>query len=209
MIAQRVNAPIEFDARSHEYRMHGRRVPSVTQVLDQLNDWSKIDPFTLAMKAADGRDVHAACNLLVREQLDWSSLPKHIADYVTGAAAFLDEFGGVVRASEQIVGTDLLWCAGTLDLLIERNDWLYFIDWKICETVPSTVGPQLAGYEVLYHCQRDPQYRPWHPRPKSKRICVRLRPGTYAVDRQVDFQGDYATFLSCLNNWKHREAKYG
>lgn len=210
MIAQTARPVIDFQQGNHTYRLNGRAVPSVTGILAPLNDWSHVDPLVLATKAADGRDVHAACDLLVREQLDWSSVCNHIRPYVEAAAAFLAEFGGTVIASEAQVASGLLGIAGTLDIVIERGGCLYFIDWKISQICPTTVGPQLAAYEVLFHCTRDAQFRPWHPRPKSKRLCLRLgADGRYKCDWKSAFKVDWNIFTTQVAHWRSEQARYG
>jgi hypothetical protein len=201
---------IEFYEHDHAYRINGRRVPSVTQVLDHLNDWSQIPAIDLETKRVLGRDVHVACNLLVRGQLDWSSLDPAVRPYVRAAELFLQENICAPLASELRVASPLLGVAGTLDLYAEHHDGgLWYIDWKISETVPSTVGAQTAAYEVLHRCTVDPTFKPWHARPRSKRACVRLGMETYRIEILSYFERDWSTFISCVNNWKHREAKYG
>jgi hypothetical protein len=200
---------IAFDEATHSYQLDGKRVPSVTQVLDPLNDWSRIPAVDLECKRALGSDVHLACNLLVRGDLDRNSLDSLVKPYVDAAEKFLTEHPGTVIASECRVASAALGVAGTIDLLMYHQQMMWYVDWKITETVPSTVGPQLAAYEVLHLTSIDPSFRHWHTRPRAKRFCVRLSPGGYRLDYQNDFRRDWADFLSCLNVWKHRESKYG
>lgn len=194
---------IDFDAAHHAYSIDGKPVPSVTQVLAPQNDWSHVDAWALEAAAALGRDVHAACNLLVRDALDWDSLDPAVAPYVRGAQQFLRKFGGVVLAAEQVVGNKLLGVAGTLDLLIMKNEWQYLIDWKVSATVPSTVGAQLAAYQQLYA----DTYRGGRRMVRALRRCVRLKPDGYSLHAMDERNGDYSLFISCLNAWKHRERR--
>lgn len=194
---------IDFDAPTHTYAIDGVRVPSVTQVLEPQNDWSMVEAWQLEAARALGGDVHDAVNLLAREVLDWHSLDVALAPYVRGARMFLEEFGGVVMASEQVVGSKLLGVAGTLDVLIAKKSWLYFVDWKVSAAVPSTVGAQLAAYMALYA----DTFRGGNSVVRAHRLCVRLRPNGYTCDRMDAFNGDWTLFKSCLNTFKHRERR--
>lgn len=196
---------IEFQHSDHTYKLNGRRVPSVTQVLDHLNDWSGIPAIDLECKRQLGTDVHLACHLLARGCLDWATLDAQVRPYVMAAQSFLDETPGVTLASEQVVGSALLGVAGTLDLLREIRGTPYFIDWKISELLPKSVGPQLAAYELLF----DHTFRLGRGRRRCKRLCVRLGMGTYRVEVLDDYRRDWSTFASCLNVFKIREARYG
>ena len=194
---------IDFHAATHAYCIDGVPVPSVTQVLAPQNDWSKIDPVTLEAARALGQDVHAAVNLLARDELDWHSLDLSLRPYVLGAKRFLHESGGVVLAAEQVVGSKTLGVAGTLDLLMQWGEWCYFIDWKVSAAVPSTVGAQLAAYQQLYV----DTFRAGRKFVRARRLCVRLWPDGYTCERMKDHNGDYSLFVSCLNTHKHRERR--
>lgn len=194
---------IEFDAPKHAYAIDGVRVPSVTQVLEPQNDWSMVEAWQLEAARALGQDVHTAVNLLAREVLDWESLDIALAPYVRGAKLFLEEFGGVVLAAEQMVASKRLGVAGTLDALLSKKRWIYFVDWKISAAVPSTVGAQLAAYMELYADMFCSGRKPL----RAHRLCVRLRPNGYSCERMDAFNGDWALFQSCLNTFKHRERR--
>lgn len=209
MIVAGVAPRIDFDPGLHRYHIEGRHVPSVTQVLDHLNDWSHVPAIDLECARALGREVHEACNLMVRAQLDFTRLDPAIRPYVDGAQKFLQENEGVILASELRMGSSALGFAGTLDLLLEQDTDLWVIDWKTSQVVPTTVGAQTAAYEILFNCMRDPTFRPWMPRPRVRRCCVRLGMGTYRIQMLNDFRKDWNDFSSCLNTWQLRERKYG
>lgn len=213
---------IEFEPVTHTYRVDGRRVPSVTQVLASQNDWSHINALVLEAKAQLGRDVHHALHLLAHGHLDWRSLDGAVAPYVRSGQRFLHEYGrgGItVLGAEVPVASRTLGVAGTLDLYGHatlddgpptRSRWRtyeVFVDWKIAEVMPSTVGAQLAAYQKLY----DETFRPRSKaRFATKRLCVRLSPDGYKVARLEDWHSDYTLFVSCFNAFIARERKsYG
>jgi hypothetical protein len=194
---------IEFDADRHAYKIDGVAVPGVTAVLDSQNRWDHIPAWILESARAVGRDVHEAVNLLAREELVWQTLEPAIAPYVRGAQRFLQTFGGVVIASEQRIASKWLGVAGTLDILIYKEGWEYLVDWKVSETVPSTVGAQLAAYQQLYA----DTFRGGKRMVRAKRLCVRLRKDSYALEPMNELNGDWNLFISCLNAYKHRERR--
>lgn len=192
-----------FDSDRHAYTIDGVGVPSVTDVLSSQNDWSMIPAWQLEAARCLGRDVHAAVNLLAREELDWDSLDPAVTPYVRGAERFLRESGGVVLGSELIVGSKELGVAGTLDLLMLWDRTEYLIDWKVSASVPSTVGAQLAAYQRLYAAT----FRKGRRLLNSRRLCVRLKPNDYSCQRMDENNGDWSLFQSCLNAYKHRQRR--
>jgi hypothetical protein len=197
---------IAFDETTHTYRVDGVRFPSVTEVLAPQTDWSHVPAWQLEAARCLGRDVHAAVNLLARGQLDESSLDPAVAPYVNGAAMFLRTSGATVLAAEQRVACKRMRVAGTLDLLIYWGDFYYFVDWKVSDAVPKTVGAQLAAYEYLYSETFPLAIK--HSR--TKRLCVRLKHNDYSSHRCNEYNSDLNLFRACTATWWHREErKYG
>lgn len=196
---------ITFDDARHAYTLDGKPAPSVTEVLAAQNDWSKIPAWQLEAARVLGRDVHAAVNLYARGALDMDALDPAVRPYVEGAAMFLRASGATVIAAEQRVASKVYGVAGTLDALLEWDNYRYFVDWKVSSVVPSTVGAQLAAYELLY----DETFNGGKKQYRTRRLCVRLRHNDYSTQRMLESHGDLSLFKSCLNAYKHRErAKY-
>jgi hypothetical protein len=200
---------IDFHEATHSYRIDGRSVPSVTQVLAPQNDWSHVDAWVLEAKAALGRDVHTAMHLLAVGQLDWTSLDPAVLPYVRSGDRFIREYGLNIIAAETAVGCKALGIAGMLDAYgrkMFRNLWYdVFVDWKIAETVPTTVSAQLAAYQYLYYRTFMPAGR----RAPAKRLCVRLSHTGYKVDTFKEYDRDFSLFTSCRNTFMHKERSYG
>ena len=55
----------------HQYWINGESVPSVTQVVDQLHNFSGGNQEALARAAARGTLIHKACELFILGTLDW------------------------------------------------------------------------------------------------------------------------------------------
>jgi hypothetical protein len=197
---------IAFDEETHTYHVDGVRYPSVTEVLAPQTDWSHVPAWQLEAARCLGRDVHAAVNLLARGLLNEELLDPAIAPYVNGAVMFLNHTGATVLAAEQRVACKAMRVAGTLDLLLYWQDCYYFVDWKVSDAVPKTVGAQLAAYEYLYSQTFPGAIK--HSR--TRRLCVRLKHNDYRTHRCAMYSTDLNLFRACAVTWWNRqERKYG
>jgi len=195
-------ATLHFDADAHIYTLNGRRLPSVTQVLQQLEALDGIPADVLEHARIRGQHVHEAMALLVRDDLDWSSLDAELVPYIEGGKRFLEESGLTVIASELRVACSRIGCAGTLDLLAHWRNSEALIDWKATFAMPPTVGPQTAAYDRLYQSMfggRSTKHR--------RRYCVQLKPNGYKVYPLTD-PADWSIFQSALNihHWRAKHA---
>lgn len=190
---------IDCDQATHTYRLDGRVVPSVTQVLGPLNDYSMVPHDVLEAARVFGQHVHEACDLLDRGELDWSALDPSLVPYVEAWSNFLATSGAVVIASEQPVYHAKLGYAGTPDKVLAWGKRKTFVipDIKSTAIVPPTVGPQTAAYARAYQSMyggREPA-----------RYCIQLREdGTFRTFPRTD-PADWTYFLSALNCHKFRE----
>jgi hypothetical protein len=187
---------LHFDEASHTYRLGGVRLPSVTQVLDPLQELDGIPRHILEAAAAFGTNVHAACHLSNLGVLDEEQLDPALLPYLTAWRKFLDDVTGVVVGSEVRVVNRHLRYAGTLDSLVRIKGVHELVDIKATAAIPRTVGPQTAAYA---HALGEP---------RIKRRVVQLRgDGTYRTERLTD-PTDWNLFLSALNvsNWRNRNA---
>jgi hypothetical protein len=104
----------EFDEATHTYRLDGRVIPSVTQILSdmgEISEFSKQSP-----RARDlGLAVHAGCALLP-DRLDWSTVQAEIMGDILSCMTWLERMKFEIEAQEQRGVNRELWYAGTLDL---------------------------------------------------------------------------------------------
>src|SRR6185312_4282164 len=163
-----------FTEADHSYVVDGVPCVSVTTVLQPLQMFDGIPAAVLERARVFGSHVDAACNLLVRGELDWPSLHPNLMPYVNAAAAFLRESRIVITGNQVRVGSSRMRAAGTIDLVGILNGHEGLFDFKATHAVaPRTVGPQTAGYDYLYRDQRGGRPR--------KRFCVHLSPSGYKV----------------------------
>lgn len=184
---------LTFDAVTHTYRWKERLVPSVTTVLRAIDNFDRVDPQLLEQARIFGSHVHAATDLLDRDELDEEQLDLQLLPWVNAYKLFLSETGFAVTHSEQRVYNSRQRYAGTLDKrgLWKGTTWL--LDLK-SGAVPRSVGLQTAGYQ---HALDE--------KPK-RRLCLQLGRNRYKLIR-CEETSDWSYFVSYLNVYRfnHRE----
>jgi len=188
---------LTFDETSHVYRSGGNVVPSVTQVLSPLVDFSGIPEHVLDAKRQLGQKVHLACQLDDEDDLDEASVEQQVAPYLAAYRAFRRDTGATVLLNEQRVFDPLMLFAGTLDRVLGLNGAKWLVDLKTCISCPIAVGPQTAAY---LRALADPSV--------THRGALRLRPdGTYRLDALTD-PNDWACFMACLTLRRFKESHH-
>lgn len=189
-------AELQFDETSHTYRVGVEVWPSVTQILEPLQDLDGIPRDILDAAAAFGINAHAACHLDNLGVLDDAALDERLRPCVEAWRKFLAVTGAVVLASEMRVAHRRLKYAGTLDTICLIRGQRELVDIKATAAIPRTVGPQTAAYaEALGE-------------PRIKRRVVQLRrDGTYRTERLTN-RSDSNLFMSALNifRWRNTHA---
>lgn len=198
-----VGVPIDFDRASHTYRLGGRVVPSVSDVLEPLQLLDGIPEKVLEEARIRGQHVHSAIHMMIHNALDWPTLHTDYVPYVTAARKFIRECEVKVIASEYRMGDDGLRFGGTLDLLGVMKRMTAVIDWKAVAQMPRTAGPQTAAYDYLYRRQLGGARG--GPRPFKRYGVQLLATGDYRLFPFEDPR-DWNVFLSALNIWHWRAA---
>lgn len=179
--------------------MDGRFVPSVTQVLEAagLIDLRGIPEDVLRRAALRGTRVHQAAALLMRGDLDWSSVDDAIGGYVLALDSFMRQsrFEPVKESVETPLYCEQYDFCGTPDVLgtytVPRPSGkpvkvFALLDWK--SGMMPAVQYQLAAYA--------------HALGVRHRAAVKLnREGTYAVTwfRPETQRHDLEVFLRALD----------
>ncbi len=176
---------LTLDHAAHVYRIGDRVVPSVTQILDQLQLLRGIPREQLEAAARFGTNVHLACHLSDTGELDEEALDPALVPYVADWRAFVDATGFVVTSSEQPVLHEKLGYAGTPDKLGAWKNATWLIDIK-SGAVPFTVGMQTVAYQ-----------RAIIPTPRRRGV-VQLTGAGYKF-KELKNPADWSNFLSTLN----------
>jgi hypothetical protein len=191
-----------FEPDTHVYRHHGMVVPSVTQILEPLVDFSMIPRATLDYAAERGKAVHLACQLYDESDLDIGSLDPVIVPYLEAWIKFLDDTKFTVEGIEQQFVHTIHRYAGTIDRhghmgMTGRNA---VVDIKCVAKLSPVTGLQTAGYKELV--QRDTGIK------DLARYSVRLRDNGLYELQHYDNTDDFRVFLSLLNvrNWRSKYA---
>lgn len=135
---------VQFDAESHTYRLNGRVLPSVTQVISAVLPTWQASEYYLQRGSA----VHLACRYLDEGRLEWGSVDESIRGRVDAWRAFREWYGGVVESCELSLAHDLYQFAGTLDRAFVKDGSPVIVDIKSALT--PQVAVQLGGYALLY-----------------------------------------------------------
>jgi hypothetical protein len=195
---------LDFDEPSHTYTLNGRRVPSVTQVLDPLQMLDGIPWDVLEAARVFGNHVHTACHLYNLGVLDWDSLDPVLLPYIRAYTKFLTDTGFIVVTSEERVASVKCLYAGTLDLRgllpIGKKRYRCIADIKSTAALPRTVGPQTAAYEAAFTEGSGEK--------NDRRYCLHLKPDEYKFVHLKDGPAvqDFTMFVSALNVWRWRNA---
>lgn len=195
-----------FDPAKHEYRVNGRRLPSVTQLIKPLYDGSFdfVPEEVMEHKSQLGKAVHYACELHDKGTLDVSTVMGEVAPYFEAYLLFLKEHKPRWTLVEQPLASSSGF-AGTPDRagsVPEYDIDFSVVDIKTVASVSAAVGVQLAGYEKLIaeNLKIDGTWR---------RLALQLRPdGKYRI-HPFDHPDDRGCFYGLLaqHHWKAKYAK--
>lgn len=197
-----------FQDEGHKYFLDGIEVPSVTQVLEPLTDYSRVPPTVLEQARQIGTAVHRACSLLDADDLVVDSLDARLVGYVEAWKKFKEETGFVVELNEQRVHSRIYRCAGTLDRVGVFRAVVgkprAVVEIKTTADFMPSFGPQLSAYHYMAtECELIKRGA------SVKRIAVQLRPdGSYRL-MHYDDAADFSVFTSCLClfNWRKHYVK--
>lgn len=186
---------LTFDETKHEYRWNGSVVPSVTQILSPMVDYSMINPAVLIRAQMLGTYVHRTTELYDQDDLDMDTLPEEIAPYLNAWIKFKKECEFEPATIEQKLYHKVLGYSGTSDRTGMVRGRLAVVDIKKMAQLGPVIGMQLAAYQEL------------HKQDGAKvldRYALGLRPdGTYRMVPYND-PSDLPAFLSLLTlrNWR-------
>lgn len=198
---------IETDNGGHFYQVDGRRMPGVSEILDDSGVIlaNAFYEERRAAAAVRGRDVHLACADLDLGRPDWWSDDEEIAPYVRAYQLFKNDFSFRPTSIEKPMFHPNYRYCGTPDRFgqVRHRDGIHNVtlDLKCVAVVGPHVPLQLAGYNQFTedHFERD-------------LIALQLlKNGKYRIHNYPDRDHQTAIFLAMLTvfNWKQRYLKSG
>ena len=179
-----MKADFQFDEATHTYRINGRIVPSVTQVLGDLLPCWQADDWYLER----GRAVHACAAMIARGER-FTHDPQ-IDGQVQALRKFFREVNPIVVSVEKQVFSKRYLFAGTMDLLSNT-----VIDFKasISESVPY----QLAAYAIAEEEMTGSKI--------NFGFAVQINnDGTYSMSKSYDLKRYTQGFLAMLTTFNIR-----
>lgn len=151
---------LTFEPLTHTYEHEGRRLPSVTQV---INEWVlsgayyvhtltgvAIPAHAFEYAGNRGRAIHTGCNLIMAGTIDWDSVGEEILPSLLQFQLWREKYylGGEF-VSETPMMSEKHQYAGTPDLIMMIEGKMSVIDIKSSKNY-GQVAAQLAAYEALY-----------------------------------------------------------
>lgn len=129
-----------FDPETHTYTIEGRRVPNVTEVLNDLLPCHRASEWHLQR----GRAVHA-CAAFVAQGIEFEH-DEVIAGQVEACKRFFREVNPVVIDVEKVMYSTTYLFAGTADLICRIGKHTCVLDWKA--SFSKALPYQLGGYSI-------------------------------------------------------------
>ena len=195
------DSALRFDEAAHAYYLGEQRLPSVTQVLAQLEDWSKVDPVALELARVRGTHIHRMVELDVHGNLDEESLAPEYHGYLRQWRRFLAEMRFKPILAECRVYDEYIGYAGTFDLAGTLGTRFMLVDVK-SGLVPRTVPLQTAAYLNAAICLRKLPA-------STERAALRLHEDSYRFfPIESPYGADLGDFTAAvrLHAWRTRNA---
>ena len=189
---------LTFNEERHEYAWEGKIVPSVTQVLSSLNNWSHIPEGVMVKARAEGQAIHAMVQYETEGTLDEANLPEWLRPFLAAWRKFKDDTGFAVDGSEKRVFHAQYKYAGTADLFgrapkLPKLKGRGIVDLKRSAYDDPITGCQLAGYAAA----EDTMQPDTNMRIRWRAGLKLQKDGNYRL-QVFESNSDWGTFLACL-----------
>lgn len=185
---------IEFDEQTHIYKLNGKIIPSVTQILSNLSNFSFVSPEVLARKADIGCKVHKACEWWDKNELDEETLHPIISGYLSGWKKFKKDTRYIPMIWEVLAASEKYLFGGRIDSVGVIDDKQTLVDIKTGIKTKSH-SLQTAAYQILWEEEVKGRIR--------QRLCVYLKKdGNYSIEPHSDKIDKYK-FLEELRRYKN------
>lgn len=172
---------LTFDPDTHTYRLAGKLLPSVSEIISPLGNSEENDLLEMRLERAAERGtiLHAALADLLSG--DEPEVPSDYEKYMDGVRLFLDEHSLEPYAMEEPTYSERLWVAGTPDFVGLFDGELAILDYKFVSQVAKIkVKAQLNLYAEMTE---------EHGLFPDRLLCVQFLPG-----------GDYRLYPTARDN---------
>ena len=170
-----------FDDNTHSYTIDGRKVPSVTQIINSFIIPRACDPWYLQRGSANH-----ACYAMIALGKEFECAPE-CEPFVRGCRKFFAEVKPEVVDVERIMFSKRYLFGGTLDLLAVINGCLMIVDYK--GSITESLEYQLGSYSLLYEELKGKKIR--------YGVGVRIKEdGKYSMTKPIDLRRSANGFLA-------------
>jgi hypothetical protein len=177
------NNALSFDPATHQYRVDGETILSVTQILKACGIID--DTWYTKESAQRGQAVHLATQLFDESDLDWDSVSPEITGYLDAYRKFRQEVIFEVDMIEQPIYSATYRFAGTPDRTGILNGKNVVIDIK-------------SGQKAKWHRLQTAGYALLLDRPVERYVLYLLKTGSYRLDQHRS-SSDTSVFLAALS----------
>ncbi len=137
---------LTFKEETHEYFLDGVKIPSVSEIISPVNDFSGISPAVLENARQYGKAVHSVIELYLNDKLgEYDPILQQPLDE---AIKYFDSINiadcGFIAEEKKYKIINKCAFAGTIDLISD-----VLIDYKTRKYNPIHDDLQLAAYEIL------------------------------------------------------------
>lgn len=136
-----------YNEESRIHTLSGKVIPSVSQIIEPLTDFSGIPPKVLARKRELGKEFHEAIHAHLEDDLLFDSLDPDLVKPMEAFVGFWKDMKvpfSNMQIEEPLVHRRLKYC-GKPDLVTATAIY----DWKLSLYNPMTVPLQLEGYKHM------------------------------------------------------------
>lgn len=147
---QEMGNGIEFTEEGHKYMYGSMQLPSVSEIISPLVDFSMVRPDILQHASQRGTDVHFAVEKYIT--YEWvSKLETDAQPYFQQFLAYMENKDRKDFVCETIGYNKTYNYCGTLDLIrTDKNGDMHLIDVKTSASVDTkTCTAQLTGYDLI------------------------------------------------------------
>jgi hypothetical protein len=189
-----------FDEGSHTYYLDGVKIPSVSEIISPLVDYSEVNPITLANACNYGKAVHRTIELWLKGTLDEDNLPEGLKQPLEEFKRIQGTFSLELFAGEIKLFDKKLMFAGTLDLSGVNQ----IVDIKTRKYNPITDDLQLAGYEILTDAKCDKYILELLPGKPYNLIKINNKQAKSMFLYMLDYWWKTNEFNNKINQWRSK-----
>lgn len=183
---------LEFKPETHTYLLDGIVIPSVSEIIRILYDYSSVSEELLKSKAMLGTNIHLTLEYYDKGILDEDSLHPLLNRYLNVWKRFIKDYNPEWLNIEYMAFNEKLKYAGTIDRVCLIGDSKYIIDIKT--GIPNSAHKvQTMAYKLLLNDAN------------CKRMLVYLTEDNYKVEINKNDREDTNVFYSCLTIYKFKK----